>query len=324
MESPLLRLPLEVREKIYEDLLGARLLHIEYTHWQHAEYDEDRMANWPDPDFCDECRLTCVSCMRDANQDTNPAVDGDCEGEYYYKYHDPCIKHLQPPTPLPFIFSPEPRVPWPALRSNERIPNQRALDVTLLRCCRQLYNECNSVLWNRNIFSFNNPWVFLYFMRNLHTARRGQMRNMQLHVSEHVSHIWRKACKLVESMGGLRSLDLIAFASSRHDWALEMMTDSTRLHRSFEFLLWFRILPIKYVQVRIEQRGRIWENDWTKADRIAIAEIIRGKVADVEDLETNNKDFELLQRKIQARSAGKSERGARRIGRIKRKQGEEI
>ena len=150
------------------------------------------------------------------------------------------------------------------------------------------------------------------------------MRSMQLHVSEHVSHYWRKACKLVESMGGLRSLYLIAFASSRHDWALEMMIDSTRLHRKFEFLLWFRILPIKDVQVRIEQRGRVWQNDWSKADRIAIAKVIEEKIADVQGVKANHRDFELLPKRIQARKSEKSERRARRSERIKRKQGEDV
>ena len=39
------------------------------------------------------------------------------------------------------------------------------LDLRILRCCRQLYNESNQVLWARNIFAFEGPDSLRWFMR---------------------------------------------------------------------------------------------------------------------------------------------------------------
>lgn len=86
------------------------------------------------------------------------------------------------------------------------------------------------------------------------------------------------------------------------------MTDSTRLHDEFEFLLAFRILPIKHIQVKIEHEGIVWTfYHWTKADRVAIAQIIREKISDVEGVKAHNREIQLLRERNPAQKAEESE-----------------
>ena len=115
------------------------------------------------------------------------------------------------------------------------------------------------------------------------------------------------------SMRGLRSLDLLSFSSSSHDWALEMMTDPPSLQDEYEFLLRFRVLPVKHVRVKIESEANPYGNCWTKADRLAIAEIIREKVSDVEGVKAHEREIQLIRERKQAWKTAKSERRARRI-----------
>lgn len=191
----MLRLPFELRENIYKELLGDRLIHIEYTYWQHAEYDPDRTATWPDPPFCDECYLTCVGCLQEETKDLQAVPIWD-------KCPSLCTAHLQPLSPLPYTsadveVTPE---PWPESRSTVRKPNGRALDVTVLRSCRQIYNECHHVLYSNNTFSFNNPHVFLCFMKTIHRTNLRQIKYLQLYVNTIVEEDWYKADKFVSLM----------------------------------------------------------------------------------------------------------------------------
>ncbi|KAL8655659.1 MAG: hypothetical protein Q9226_002958 [Calogaya cf. arnoldii] len=195
--SPLLCLPFEGREKIYKELPGDRLLHIEHIHWQHAESPPDPIANWPDLELCDRCQLSCIECL--CGEIHNPQDEQIGNGCTLL-----CTAHLQRSTWE--RNSPE---LTPESRSVIRKPNSRGLDKTTLRCCRQIYNESHQVLYTRNTFSFNNPRVFLRFMQTIHTTNLRQIRSLQLYVNTDVNDMWLQASNYVMSMQGLRSLDLI-------------------------------------------------------------------------------------------------------------------
>lgn len=121
--------------------------------------------------------------------------------------------------------------------------------------------------------------VFSSFLRYLHQSRISLLRSLQLHINEHAQRIWERGAKIVRSMRGLTSLDLIAHSGmSKHD-AHRMITHPAILEDTFSFLLFFRILPLQHVRVALQHRGYIDEDCWTEQDRTAIAEIIQDKIA---------------------------------------------
>ncbi|KAL8913125.1 MAG: hypothetical protein Q9171_002019 [Xanthocarpia ochracea] len=289
--SPILRLPAELREKIYKELLGDRLIHIEYTHWRHEEYYPDRMATRPDPAFYEECHLSCVACLQEG-------TDSSKDSPLWDRCLNLCTAHPKPPTPLPYSWesvqvTPE---PWPESRSVIRKPNERAIDGIILRSCRQIYNECHQVLYVSNTFSFNNPRVFLQFMQTVDTTNLRQIRRLQLYVNCNVNEEWHKANKYVMSMQGLRSLDLISTTDVRQPHAQTMIMDPSTLYGFFSFPLWFRILRgLQTVKVSVEKTDRVWDNSWTQQDGDAIAAILRDKIADPNGFQAHEEEYEQRQ-----------------------------
>lgn len=47
-----------------------------------------------------------------------------------------------------------------------------SLDIRVLRTCRQVYNECNDVLWTTNIFAFETPKPYSRFLNTLNRTQK--------------------------------------------------------------------------------------------------------------------------------------------------------
>ncbi|KAL8901055.1 MAG: hypothetical protein Q9207_005391 [Kuettlingeria erythrocarpa] len=323
--SPLLRLPFEIRGKIFREVIGGRVLHVEYNHWQHAEFDEYRLATWPDPDFCEQCQLTCVACVRSTAGDggeLHRSLDEWVDESSLEGCQQACTRHLQPPTRIPFGHERDSPQPWPSPRPIvERAPNHGALDPTILRCCRQLYSECNQLLLTSNVYSFTNPKVFLNFLQSLHFSRIPLLRSLQLHVSSGFQNIWERSTKTVRDMHGLTSLALILYSDMRRDNKLQMMTDPHTLHNAFHFALYFRILRLQHVRVALRPDGHAGPDSCTEQDRAAVARIIQEKIADHDGVGAHNREYEQRQVIAKARKAADAaEAEASRAERQRRKQ----
>lgn len=317
--SPLLRIPYEIREKIHRELVGDRLLHIDYNHWQHAKFDANRNTTWADPGFCKDCRITCVSCLQSPTFDVNRSFNLLVESTSKEGCIQACTQHLQPAKRIPFYDEPYSPKPWPWPQPIvTRQPNHRALNRTVLRCCRQLYNECNQVLWTSNVYSFTNIKVFLMFM-NLHRSCLPLLRNLQLHI---VGHIWEQGTNIIRSMRGLTSLDLtIADPGLREHYAHQMMIDPVVLYDDFSFPLHFRIWPLRHVRVTLEPRGRTREDSRNEQDREAIARILQEGIADPNGFEAHSREHKKYQERVQARKlANLKEAEARRAERQRRRE----
>lgn len=300
-------------------------MHVEYNHWQHAQFDEDRLATWPDPDFCERCHLTCVACVRSPARDRgdvhcNP--DGWADESSLEECQQTCTQHLQPPTRIPFGHERGSPQPWPSPRPIEkRAPNHRALDPTILRCCRQLYSECNQLLLASNVYSFSNPKVFLGFVQSLHSSRVPLLRSLQLHVSCNFENIWERGTKTVRSMHGLTSLDLILYSDMRRHNSHQIMTEPHTLHNAFSFALYFRILRLQHVRVALRQDGYAWAASCTEQDGAAIARLIQEKIADPDGARAHTREYEQRQAIAKARKAADAaEAEASRAERQRRKQ----
>ena len=51
-----------------------------------------------------------------------------------------------------------------------------SLDIRVLRTCRQIYNECNDVLWTTNIFAFETRRTFPRFVNKLNRIQKELLR----------------------------------------------------------------------------------------------------------------------------------------------------
>ncbi|CAL8575798.1 hypothetical protein XPA_001702 [Xanthoria parietina] len=145
--SPLLKLPSELRDKIWIEVLGGRLIHL--------DFDED--------------------------DDTSDSESLSDSGQLHWK-HDGLSTRLSKRTGLTgrrrdHILSAVSAKSTCTLtcstKTLEPLYDDATLHLTALRASRQLYVEANRVLWTTNTFSFPDGPTFREFMkaRNIHQKR---------------------------------------------------------------------------------------------------------------------------------------------------------
>lgn len=181
-ETPLLRLPLELRKSIWHYLLGDRTIHIKFapTHrWEekircrgparsafkgHFTYIVCE-ANISEQAACDMFE-NGASDMKAAEKDT--VMDtGLCRNRHAdcYACYDDCLdknyvmydKNVGKPIDL------------------ERLRRNR-MHLDILRVCRQAYIEANSVLWGSSLWSFTHSLAFSKFMEYRNAVQRREMK----------------------------------------------------------------------------------------------------------------------------------------------------
>ena len=272
--SPLLRLPLEIRMQIYKLLLGDRILHMENNHWRHAAIQQDRSTCNRLSEWCDRCHLLCVPCFQDADQNSQGS------DMTYHSRHYNCTTIHQ----------------YGGARNTDRP------DLSILLCCRQLYNESNLTLWTSNTFAFDNPKVFLRFVQAVGAPRRNLIRNLQLYMNY---HYWHRPNQLIFSMRGLRSLDLIIASCFTHSNARMIINDPSKLFEfSFEPVLAFRLLPLTHVRVTVEHAGSIsFPGCWTESDRDDLARLIERQLTDPHRSEKHAEEVKSRLEKCEAERA---------------------
>ena len=64
----------------------------------------------------------------------------------------------------------------PTLRFHQR----NKVKVSILAASRQLYEECNLLIWHTNTFSFEEPSAFTSFLKRLNVQQRKNIRNLQI------------------------------------------------------------------------------------------------------------------------------------------------
>lgn len=122
------------------------------------------------------------------------------------------------------------------------------LDLRVLRTCRQLYNECNSILWTTNTFEFDNASIFADFMAGRSPGQKSLFRRLQLSIEE---HLWDSTLSttLTQSLSGLRELYLtFDYARNKH-FVRSVSNNEISTHDIPLFM--FRTLPLARVHVII-------------------------------------------------------------------------
>ena len=252
--SPLLKLPGEIREKIFSFVVGHQFIHLLYREkrFSHtvctatASEDEvyEQFARIPSNDFAEyhstrfgERHLHCTFWKLKKS-----AV------LFYGKQYDPlCLSGL--------MTAEEPRKPM--------------LDLSILGSCRQIYEEANMLLWTSNTFSFADSKTLKIFADGLHSTQIKKLARMHI---DHSTSLWERTFGLsfISRLSGLRTLHT----------TLESPRNSNCPERSIYTLLrGMQLLPLQHVTV-VVHRGSLNPHEKPANHWRTLAENIRSKLLD--------------------------------------------
>lgn len=165
--SPLLRLPLEVKNQIYEYTVGGNLIHV-------ITNPEEGAAKFKNT----------ICCARISEQE----AEEDFESESTHEWYAPAIEGRHNCCRF-----------QDGVTSHDEKAKPEVLNLGLLRCCRQIYNEAHHIPYSTNTFSCLDPKTLQSFVVSLaqgskdnHLAVRSLFLEM---VSEEYDHFgpWGKA-----------------------------------------------------------------------------------------------------------------------------------
>ena len=272
LTSPLLRLPLEIRNNIWSEVLGNRLIHVRYLYDDELSFEANEELH-SGMTWSRQLHATCgsawrhVVCERDcpeAQENRRFTSDGET---FLLQSHHACESDLGYHTPEPEEFHGE----WGYF-------DHEMMRLSILRSCRQIYVEANNILWTSNTFSFADSVTFRRFMmiRTIHQKRLIESLRLQM---EWVDHQWTKSLNmaLVRSLSGLRRLRLniehkLLFGSYESSKSHNLLYITTH----FDGLKKLSTLPLTEVEIVVETPVIGSEDHlWTKADRQDFAEGLR-------------------------------------------------
>lgn len=206
--SPLLRLPLEIREAIYTEILGDRLIHLKYL-----PYHDENSEPWIGGNEWEGIPLTV-------------------EEEAFYKGKD-IWSHLVSTSPYgpknkkgKVLLGPWKgsnrlwhRAKWAYARKHNPdhaiIKGQRSkycheLNLGFLCSCRQFYIEASKILWSTNVFSFGDINALERFMLHCKLSQKEMIRKLRLAMFTSMDMEWASVLNssFVKSLPGMRELVL--------------------------------------------------------------------------------------------------------------------
>ncbi|KAL9016626.1 MAG: hypothetical protein Q9185_006038 [Variospora sp. 1 TL-2023] len=248
--SPLLRLPSELRDKIWTYVLGDRLVHLDHRHpTSNIDYHPYFDFEASDDGNADGClapnswdpwqHIVCQhDCPEDEPDKKVALLEGDGEEDgIWVQPHDECYPHF------PYCRD---------LRPHVTLDNSK-MHLTVLCASRQIYVEANRILWATNTFSFGDGVTLKDFMktRNAHQKRLIHNLRFDMHVSYTEEMNWNSSLNmaLVRSLTGVQTLRLkIAYDMEKDLW------DTTKdrflqQNSEFEGLRKLSILPLTSAEV---------------------------------------------------------------------------
>ncbi|KAI4179936.1 MAG: hypothetical protein LQ348_005294 [Seirophora lacunosa] len=221
--SPLLRLPSELRDRIWTYVLGGRLVHLKHDHTAgNPDYLPDQDSEESDDEYAEECRATLdrnpwqhLVCQHDCPEeepDKKVVLDEeDPEEATWQKPHAEC--YLDDYDDPYCLRSPRPEDP----------SGKSAMHLTVLRASRQIYVEANRILWATNTFSFADGPTLKHFMktRNVYQKRLIHSLRFDMNWICQGEKEWNSALNMatIRSWTGLRALRLrISFDPDQELW----------------------------------------------------------------------------------------------------------
>ncbi|KAL8951244.1 MAG: hypothetical protein Q9222_002772 [Ikaeria aurantiellina] len=269
--SPLLRLPTELRMRIWTEVLGERLVHLKYKCMDEEMDSRDHDINYI---FCfGRSPWRNLVCEDDGPEDApkrkytpNPryycAIPG-AKDLWVYPHHDCKLDHED----VGGSTSPEYR-------------DYEALSLTILRVSRQMYTEANPILWTTNTFAFPDSLTLQRFMMTRTIHQKRLIRNLRLQMVWDSCRVkfWSKALSmpLVKSLTGLRTLRL-NITYQMENWLWHAMKDTFLESTEYtEGLRKLSMLPLTSAEVAFHVLDYVGEDGlWEKADRNECARKLR-------------------------------------------------
>lgn len=186
-ESPLLRLPLELKTRIYEYVCGGQTVHIDLN--------------------CSANGLMHQICIASFSEEEAQEAF-DMSEELWYE-HDTAFRHkdcydslASHPRRYPHLYPHIGRLPV------------KKLETSFQRCCRQMYLEANLVLYHSTTFAFHSADLLIEFIHSIPEESRLAVRSLHVHVSVTFGdrcpeEDWHKAFEVIaDSLKGLQRLYL--------------------------------------------------------------------------------------------------------------------
>ncbi|KAL8847952.1 MAG: hypothetical protein Q9221_007017 [Calogaya cf. arnoldii] len=273
--SPLLRLPPEFRDKIWTEVLGERVIHLEYKYFCDDDMDFDEF---------DEDYQSCfgrspwrhIVCEDDGPED-RPKQIMVANPKYFYTL----------PGSRPLWRYPHAQCDLDYDDSGSSKPveyhDHEGMRLTVLRASHQIYTEANRVLWATNTFSFPECLTFKRFMMKRKISQKRLIGGLRFEMEWDCGLIneWNRnlSMTLVKSLIGLRTLRLnILYDMKQRLW--KTTEDYFLQHTSWtDGLRRLSTLPLTFAEVAF--RVREWREEdgdtsyWQKDDRAKCAKDLR-------------------------------------------------
>ncbi|KAL8833126.1 MAG: hypothetical protein Q9170_004484 [Blastenia crenularia] len=270
--SPLLRLPIEIRNKIWTEVLGGRLIHVAYflAHTKDFEANERRFllsghgrSAWRHT----VCRNDCPESSPDKEQ-----VSLNCHDEeevYTERPHDKCLNEFSYTTLRPYCDDTDGEgsdtesggsesscdSANPLRRFDDEFGDRLTMALTVLRVCRQTYSEANQVLWSTNTFSFHNSTALKRFMmtRSIYQKRLIRCLRLDMDWNDMGAAEWNSALGigLIRSLSGLRTLRLRITYNMHGEIYQKVKDDLVQTAKFCEGLRKISTLPLTSVEIAV-------------------------------------------------------------------------
>lgn len=270
--SPLLTLPLEIRNKIWTEVLGDRLIHLDYFYDDDFDFEDNESLHrgWKYSEALGKYYGSAwrhVVCEDDGPENRPIEKRIIDEGEEYeqtvsFRPHQFCDTDYEEPNPA-----------YPV-----KFYDHETMRLTVLRSCRQIYVEANQILWTTNTFSFGYEAAFQRFMmtRNIHQKRL--IRNLRMHMDFELGSRqgWNSSLNMsvVRSLSGLQTLRLYIVHNLPTDFYHSYFSRNNSLFiRSFyEGLYRLSTLPLNSAEIALRNAHyRNSEEHWTQSQRDDVA-----------------------------------------------------
>ncbi|KAL9583120.1 MAG: hypothetical protein Q9212_002893 [Teloschistes hypoglaucus] len=300
-ECPLLRLALELRNKIWRLVLGDRLVHIDYHHNPGLTFEQNEQLKRTTSKLSPitfkffGSAWRHIVCQNDAPEDQpdreiqHPARKHDtlCVGPH----HDCHTNYHEPDPCLPIDFK-----------------DHETMRLTILRACRSIYVETNQILFSTNTFSFDDSVALKRFMMTRTAHQKRLIRSLRFDISwsrqSHISYYpvaWstKLSMALVRSLSNLRTVRLQFNAVPLRKFYDEELTTFEALVASFDWkdmmikfgdgLRKLSTLPLTDVQVGV--RGFSGDTSpWPAEMRGQMADYWRSKLTNPKGVEIYEKE----------------------------------
>ena len=275
--SPLLRLPLEIRQRIWKHTVGNRFLHV-----QQQEVEWELRDGEDDVDLCPKVSWTTNYCVEHErkNWKTQEGRNLTQDVVHALKPHLYCTSGahaLQDEGSEPELENSHPTSKGKQSRyeKQQKIRDreiQRRPQLHLLRVCRQTYIEACPIMWITNTFSFDKAGTLESFFNNRKVTQKQLLKRLHLRMewweeeakmvgwAERANNEWHRKMKLplIKTMKGLRSLhidcsqSLLTKSSIMSNGAVPGTPKYNDLERTYnEPITNFRVLHLEDVHISV-------------------------------------------------------------------------